>query len=144
MPELSSYYPGDQIDLANFPSLKHLMHTGHKTIRGTTKFKENMFYAKKAFTNYRIAGSSPDALALECYRNGSQVTSFSNSDLVSQAESLLNNHLSSADSAHPIFMTLNTSYPLGLAAILGSAIGQKKIFHPATYNLKDIMHSFDT
>lgn len=67
IPELSGFYPGDEFACETFPALKTLMHTGHKTIRGATKFKENMLYTKKALTNHRIPGTTAEATALECY-----------------------------------------------------------------------------
>ena len=51
IPELSEFYPGDAFSSSEFPDLEHVMHTGHKTIRGMTKFKENMFYAKRRHTH---------------------------------------------------------------------------------------------
>jgi len=50
IPELATFLPGDEFKCEAFPKLKSLIHTGHKTIRGTTKFKENMNYAKKENT----------------------------------------------------------------------------------------------
>ena len=50
MPELGGLLPGDEFRTALFPKLQSLIHTGHKTIRGTSKFKESMLYAKKENT----------------------------------------------------------------------------------------------
>jgi len=52
IPELASFFPGDEFSCAAFPSLKNLIHTGHKTIRGTCKFKETMTYATQNTTLY--------------------------------------------------------------------------------------------
>lgn len=50
IPEISSFQLGDNFSCKAFPDLKVLMHTGHKSIRGASKFKENMSYVKKENT----------------------------------------------------------------------------------------------
>jgi len=107
IPELSSFYPGDEFACEEFPALKTLMHTGHKTIRGTTKFKENMLYTKKALTNHRIPGTTPETTALECYKDGSKIQSFTQEQLVAQAELIFDSHIASTNSQIPVFSTVS-------------------------------------
>ncbi len=47
---MAGFQDGDEFKCESFPKLTHLIHTGHKTIRGTSKFKENMLYAKQENT----------------------------------------------------------------------------------------------
>ncbi len=135
IPELGSLYPGQEFTSSEFPNLKHVIHTGHKTIMGCSKFKETMFYAKMENTNHRIPGVSPEDTALECYQNGNRVASYSNQELVSHAESVHSDYL---DGDKPVFVTLSMQYPLALASLIGAAHGQKKVFVPATYSLDEI------
>ena len=144
LPELGSMYPGDEFESARFASLKHVIQTSQKTIRGTTKFKENMLYTKKAQTNYRIPGTSAEHIAVECYKQGEKITQFTQAELAAHSEQIFDNHLAKADKLLPIFVSLSMQYPLALACLLGSAKGQRKLFVPSTYNLNDIAHSFGT
>jgi len=139
IPELTSFYPGDEFSCSAFPELKHLIHTGHKTIRGTSKFKESMFYAKMENTNERIEGTSPETTALECYKEGSVIATYSNQDLVSHSESVLSGV---EDSDSPIFMTLSLQYPLAIASLIACASEQKKLFIPSTFSLDEITKQF--
>ena len=70
IPELATFLPGDEFKCEAFPKLKSLIHTGHKTIRGTTKFKENMNYAKKENTLLWVPGTDANSTAFECFKGG--------------------------------------------------------------------------
>ena len=143
VPEIAAFHAGDEFSCKNFPSLKTLMHTGHKTIRGASKFKENMSYVKKENTLLRIPGTSPEAVAIECYKGGEKFKQYSNSEIVKLADSFAKAHLSSKDLT-PIFLTLTLSYPLGLVTLLGCAQAGRKAYLPASYNLSDIVAGFET
>jgi acyl-CoA synthetase (AMP-forming)/AMP-acid ligase II len=136
IPELESIYPGDEFSCSAFPSLKHLIHTGHKTIPGTVKFKETMFYAKKANTNFRIPGCTADSTAFECYQNGNRIASYTNSEIVEHAESVHRQHF--ASTTKPVYVALNLQYPLAFASFIGAAANQKKVFVPGSYLLDEI------
>jgi len=51
MPELDTLYPGDRVNLASFPMLKHVIQTGHSNYRGVLKFKDTLFYANPALAH---------------------------------------------------------------------------------------------
>ena len=144
IPELSGLYPGDEFSCDAFPELKHLIHTGHKTIRGMSKFKENMFYAKRRHTNRWIAGTTPDATALEAYKGGNLHKSFTNEQLVDQSGALWTSNFKRDDNLNPVFLTLPLSYPLGFATLLGAAANKSKVFVPSTYSLNSIAEAFKT
>ena len=107
IPEIDSMYPGDEFSCAAFPELQHLIHTGHKTIHGMTKFKESMLYTKRRHTHQRIAGTSPETTVLECYRNGSKVASFTNQELVDKSDSFWSKSIASHGTLSPVFVTLS-------------------------------------
>lgn len=50
MPELEKLYPGDNLDLKNYPHLSQIIQLGHSTIRGTIKYKDAMVYANPKMT----------------------------------------------------------------------------------------------
>ena len=54
MPELDSYYPGDELKLSNYPNLKNIVQTGHKNIRGTIKFKDSLVYANTSLNPFSL------------------------------------------------------------------------------------------
>jgi hypothetical protein len=143
MPELVNAYPGQRVTFDNFPNLRNVIHTGHVTIRGTTKFKENMLYTRKAITNYRIPGAKASSAAMECYANGERVNSVSNQDLLNKARDIWKNHLDGEDKNLPVFLTLSLQYPLGFASFLASVMNGRKVFVPSTYNVAKIAKSFN-
>jgi hypothetical protein len=144
VPELASAYPGERVLFSNFPNLKNIIHTGHVSIRGTTKFKESMLYTNKSLTNLRIPGPSEDALAMECYIKGDQVSSLTQSELVSKAEEIWKEYLNGDDKNLPVFLTLSLQYPLGFATFIGSLMNGRKVFIPSTYNVAKIAKNFHT
>ena len=144
VPELASAYPGERVLFDNYPNLKSIIHTGHVSIRGTSKFKENMLYTNKSLTNLRIPGPSEDALAMECYLRGDQVSSLTQSELVSKAQEIYEKFLKGEDKHLPIFLTLSLQYPLGFASFIGSLMNGRKVFIPSTYNVAKIAKNFNT
>ena len=54
MPELDSYYPGDELKLSNYPNLKNIVQTGHKNIRGTLKFKDSLVFANASMSPFSL------------------------------------------------------------------------------------------
>lgn len=46
VPELSTTHHGSELHSKAFPTLKHVLQTGHSTIRGTLKFKQVPIFAK--------------------------------------------------------------------------------------------------
>jgi len=120
IPELGGLLPGDEFKTALFPKLQTLIHTGHKTIRGTSKFKESMLYAKKENTSLRVPGTDANTVAFECFKGGEQLKSYTNQDLVSYAGKIASTHYT-LDPLSPIYMSLSFTYPLGFAAFLAAA-----------------------
>lgn len=143
MPELTEAYPGQLVTHSNFPNLKSVMHTGHQTIRGTTKFKENMLYTKKRLTNLRLPGTKSGSVAMECYTKGELVTSLSHSDIINKANDIWEQYLNGEDKHLPVFLTLSLQYPLGFATFLACTMNGRKVFVPSTYNVAKIAKSFN-
>ena len=50
MPELATVYTGQEISLAKFPNLKHVVQTGHSAMRGVNKFRDLPVYANPAMS----------------------------------------------------------------------------------------------
>lgn len=142
IPELTESRPGQKFASDNFPNLTNIIHTGHVTIRGTTKFKENMLYTHRSLTNYRIANPEADGVAFECYKGGEQICSYTNSELIAKAEDIWKNYLKGEDKQLPIFLTLSLQYPLGFATLLSSIMNGRKVFVPSTFNISKIAKSF--
>lgn len=142
LPELVSSYPGQDITFRDFPNLKHVVHTGHVSIRGTTKFKENMLYTKKSLTNFRIPGCNSTDLALECFSKGKLLESYTHKDITSKADELWRKYLNTDDKIHPVFLTVSLKYPLGLATLIACTQNGRKVFIPSTYNIAKIAKSF--
>jgi len=67
MPELSSLYPGDELQLKNYPYLKQIVQLGHTSMRGVIKFKDAMVYASPSQSTLEIPENSEADLAFEVY-----------------------------------------------------------------------------
>jgi len=48
------------------------------------------------------------------------------------------------DPLSPIYMALSFSYPLGFSAFLAAAASGRKIFHPSSYTLNDVVKGFES
>lgn len=70
MPELHNLYPGDELNLKNYPNLKQIIQLGHTSIRGVIKFKDSMVYANPKLSVYEIPENSPSDVAFQAYSNG--------------------------------------------------------------------------
>ena len=143
LPELISAYPGEEVEFKDFPALQDIIHTGHVTIRGTSKFKENMSYVKSTMTNLQIPGCSDSDVAIESFSEGKKVTSITQSELVSTAVKVYEKYLDTENKSLPIFLTVSLQYPLGLATFVGSLYNGRKVFIPSTYNIAKIAQSFN-
>jgi len=67
MPELNALYPGDEIALENYPSLKQIIQLGQTSIRGVIKFRDAMVYANPKLSNKQIPENSPSDVAFVSY-----------------------------------------------------------------------------
>jgi hypothetical protein len=90
LPELHSLYPGDELDLKNYPNLKQIIQLGHTTIRGVIKYRDAMVYSNPRVTNIEIPENSTSDAAFQSYKNGKQVSSQSNGDIANAALNLWN------------------------------------------------------
>jgi len=50
MPELSSMHAGQEVNLAKYPHLKHIVQTGQTGIRGVNKYRDMTVYANPALS----------------------------------------------------------------------------------------------
>jgi hypothetical protein len=119
------------------------MHTGHKTIRGASKFKENMSYVTKDNTLLRIPGTSPETVAILSYWGGMVHKQYTNAEIVELSEQFSASHLKGEDIS-PVYLSLTLSYPLGMVALIGCAAAGWKAYIPSTYNLADITSGLQT
>ncbi len=81
LPELHHLYPGDELNLKNYPYLKQIIQVGHQTIRGVIKFKDAMVYANPRLSATELPVNNSKDAAYESYRNGRLVSSFTNGEL---------------------------------------------------------------
>ena len=51
MPELATMYAGQELNLAKYPNLKHVVQTGHQAMRGVNKFRDLAVYANPAMSS---------------------------------------------------------------------------------------------
>ena len=63
MPELHSMYPGDELNLKNYPNLKQIVQLGHTTIRGSIKFRDAMVYANPKLSTKELPENSASDVA---------------------------------------------------------------------------------
>ena len=142
LPELIDHYPGEKLKVNNFPNLRNVMHTGHTSIRGTSKFKENMLYTKPSLTNLRLPGTDGRALAFQYYLKGNYESKMTNLEVLQEAADIWRSYISKGNKNLPIFLTLSLQSPLGFATFLSSIMNGRKVFMPSTYNMAKITKSF--
>lgn len=141
MPELSKLYPGDNLNLKEYPNLSQIIQLGHTTIRGTIKYKDAMVYANPKMTSMEIPENSPSDVVYQTYSNGRQNSSYTNSEITKFADELYSNHFSETEKSTPIFMSLDLETPLALATFLANNYHLHKVFIPATFNMHKILTS---
>ncbi|CAI2374061.1 unnamed protein product [Moneuplotes crassus] len=142
MPELIDHTPGQELKVDNFPELRNVIHTGHSSIRGTTKFKETLLYTKPNLTTLKIQGTTGDATAVEYYKEGEYVTGITNTEFLGKAQEVWNSYLSQGNKRLPIFLTLSLQTPLGFTTFIASITNGRKVFIPSSYNVAKIAKSF--
>ncbi len=85
MPELSTMYAGDELNLAKYPNLKHIVQTGHTGIRGVNKFRDLAVYANPAISSRQIPENQGDWVTHIAYKDGREAANITSSTLVSKA-----------------------------------------------------------
>ena len=63
--------------------------------------------------------------------------------MVSYASKIASAHYT-LDPLSPIYMSLSFTYPLGFAAFLAAASSGRKIYHPSSYTLNDVVKGFES
>jgi len=114
MPELSTMYLGEELISNAYPHLSHVIQTGFANINGVNRFKDLPVYANPAMSSYTIPENSPDDVVLVTQKDGKDVSSYTNQDLVNSANS------SKASVSPVVFMTHCMRTPLGVSTLLGS------------------------
>lgn len=142
MPELIDHRPGQNLNVDNFPELRNVIHTGHSTIRGTTKFKETLLYTKPNLTTLKLPGTTGDANAIEYYKEGEYVSAITNTEILGKSKEVWNSHLSQGNKSLPVFLTLSLQTPLGFTTFISSITNGRKVFVPSSYNVAKIAKSF--
>jgi len=140
MPELEQMYPGDELNLSNYPHLQHIVQTGFSKMRGVNMFKDVAVYANPSLSNYSIPVNSSDALSHTYLKDGREVRTLTSGEFVNASEDLWNRHLSHVDD-HPLFFSSDLEKPLGLASFLACSSHLKKLFLPGTFNASKMIKS---
>ncbi len=158
MPELSSLYPGDALNLSEYPMLKQIVQTGHSNLPGVIKYKDALVYANPALSNFQLPQNDANSTLYECYRDGVRVAEHTSGDVASQASSLWNENFSvthgdetfadlfnvevnNGKTSKPVFMSVDLETPLGFASFLANASNQRKVFIPASTRMTNILKS---
>lgn len=138
MPELSTMYLGDEVKVARFPHLKHVVQTGFKAMRGVNLFKDLTVYASPQYAPKQIPTNSADDIARIHFKNA-KVTETTSAELVAHSETMWDLVKDSAKDTHPIFMSADLESTIGFATFLGCSSNFKKIYIPGTYNLSTML-----
>jgi len=158
MPELESLYPGDALNLKNYPMLKQIVQTDHSNLRGVIKFKDSLVYANPKLSLFQLPANEPTTPLFECYRGGKRVAEHSNGAINEKSQELWQNHftqtagdvpdgklfnveVSSGQTAKPIFVSMDLETPLGFSAFLANASNHRKVFIPSTFKMSKIIKS---
>ena len=70
MPELSTLYAGEEMNLAKYPNLKHVVQTGHQAIRGVNKYRDIAVYANPALSTRQIPENQGNWVTHVAYKCG--------------------------------------------------------------------------
>lgn len=145
MPELKTMYAGEEMQLAKYPHLKHVVQTGHTAMRGINKFRDVAVYANPALSSRQIPTNSADAVTHVAYKDGREACTLTSGDLVQKAQSIWDSALASSkptvEDKEPIFMACDPESPLGFTTFLAAATNMKKVFIPGTFNMTTMLQS---
>ena len=140
MPELETMYAGQELNLAKYPNLRHVVQTGHSAMRGVNKFRDLAVYANPAMSTRQIPENQADWQTHLAYKGGREAASLSSADLVTKAQGLWESSLKqSGDEMHPVFMSCDLESPLGFASFLACSANFKKVFIPGTFNMSTML-----
>jgi len=140
MPELDDMYAGEELNLANYPHLQHIVQTGFTKMRGVNMFKDVAVYVNPSMSNYSIPVNSANDLSHTYLKDGREVRSLSSGEFVSASEDLWSRHLSHVDD-HPVIFSSDLEKPLGFATFLACSSHLKKLFEPGTFNASKTIKS---
>ena len=158
MPSLEKLYPGDALKLTQYPYLKQIIQTGHQNIRGVIKYKDSLVYANAALSGFSLPQNDQSNTLFTSYRNGKQVSSFTNGDIAEKSLQLWKNHfsltsgdipdgklfnveVSSGQTEKPVFLSVDLETPLGFSSFLANSSNHRKVFVPSTFNMSTILKS---
>lgn len=138
MPELETMYFGDVLDTRKYPSLKNIVQTGFKAIRGVNMFKDMTVYASPQYSPYQIPENRPDDVVLIHQQNG-RSTEVTSEELVSKSQDVWRMLSDSSADPNPVFMAADLETPLGFATFLACSSNFKKIYISGTYNMGTLL-----
>ena len=144
MPELHKMYPGDDLDLKNYPHLKQIIQLGHESIRGVIKFKDAMVYANPRLSAQELPVNSSSDNAYLTYRGGREASSFTNGEIASKSQAIWSDYLSSTEHTTPIFLSLNLETPFAVATFLGCNSHFQKVYVPATFSMNKVLDGIES
>jgi len=131
-PELKSMYAGQELSLAGFPELQHIIQTGHSAIPGVNRFKDLAVYTSPNMSSYEMPVNSPDDLYRTVLRGGKVFKEYSNGDFVNVAQKYPSSNGATAFSACSF-------QPICFASLLSSIHHGNKHFVPGVYNMTEIL-----
>ena len=144
-PELSKMYPGQALNLAKFPSLKHIVQTGHNAMRGVNKFRDLPVYARPTISSRQIPTNEPMFTSHVALQGGQKVASFTSGEMVDYATELWDSYLNmtktNEHAIQPVFMSADLETPFGFASLLACTSNLKKLFIPASFNMSKMLKS---
>lgn len=135
-------YSGQELNLAKFPNLRHIVQTGHQAMRGVNKFRDLPVYANPAMSTRQIPDNQGDWVTHVVYKDGREAMSLTSSELVEKSSDLWSSVLSQSENAKgPVFMSCDLESPLGFASFLACSTHFKKVFIPGTFNMSQMLKS---
>ena len=144
IPELSTLKFGSEVNSSKYPYLKTIVQTEHQAFNGVNKFRDVGVYTPPSMSVRQIPENQSDAVTHIAFQ-GSNQREYTSSDMVDNAKSLWDNHLSQTKEGEhantPVFMPCDLETPFGFAAFLSLSSNLKKVFIPGTFNVSQMLKS---
>lgn len=98
-------------------------------------------YTTPSQSTHTIPENHGDDVVLSCFKDGKEIASLTNADLVASAEHKEKNYFKHHADNSPIFMSCELETPFGLSAFLSCNSHGRKLFLPGTYNMSSMLKS---
>jgi len=131
-----------ELELPNYPKLKHVIQNSHATINGTVKYKHFTVYATPSMNTNSLPAITENENCIEYFNiENNAGTMYTHKEIRNAVERLQKQKFTKS---HSFLSTIPFSSPL--ASILADyvAINKKYITYPQSYNLKHIIYLIST